>query len=550
MKLNSIKYIAIAGIVALTSCDDFLDKVPDNRVELSTPDQLTQLLVNAYNTYNYSTVCELSGDNYIDNNSPDKDGVRYNLAVSSIADLEAFCWEDIVSSVSQDSPSSIWQGCYHSIAVCNAVLERVAELEAEGRGDEVSAQKGEALVSRAYHHFILANIFSMPYAGDAASEAIPSVPYMTKSEDKVLVHYDRESLASVYRKIEADIVDGLPLIDDSNYEVPKYHFNKKAANAFAARFYLYKRDYEKAEAHATEALGGATGNPAGMMRQFWAKTFTTYNALVSAYCSAEEQSNLLIMPTYSSFSRSRGRFATNREAADATIFGKGPTWNIYNFHPCYSGKLFLAGSINYGVFFPKAGELFEYTDKVAGIGYIHIMRCEFTAEEAILTRAEARFYQGNIAGGMEDLRIWDKSRQNVSMAVSFPEFTEERLKTFYAEEAVEGIVQPLYIDEICPSDKYALTDDILPYIQCVLHFRRIETIDDGLRWFDIKRYGIEVTHKIGANRVEFLSKHDARRAIQVPAEVISAGFEPNIRVNLPAEEGKYSPVTTPYLTKK
>ena len=38
---------------------------------------------------------------------------------------------------------------------------------------------------------------------------------------------------------DADLEEGLPLIDDNIYLRVKYHFNKKAAYAFAARFYLY-----------------------------------------------------------------------------------------------------------------------------------------------------------------------------------------------------------------------------------------------------------------------------------------------------------------------
>lgn len=31
-------------------------------------------------------------------------------------------------------------------------------------------------------------------------------------------------------------------------------------------------------------------------------------------------------------------------------------------------------------------------------------------------------------------------------------------------------------------------------IQCLLHMRRIITVHEGLRWNDIKRYGIEISH--------------------------------------------------------
>ncbi|MDE7379301.1 MAG: RagB/SusD family nutrient uptake outer membrane protein [Paraprevotella sp.] len=536
MKLT--KYIAVAAVAVLaSSCNDFLDQVPDNRVEIGTADECKQLLVDAYLQYNYATICEFSSDNVVDNNSPDENGNRYNLTYRDEADLEAFAWDDIVSNIDTDSPSMVWSGCYHAIAVCNNALDAIAKLEAKGRGSEVQAQKGEALVSRAYHHFILANIFAKAYAGEELSENIPAIPYMQKTETEVLVRYERESLASVYRKIEADLLAGLPLIDDGSYDVPKYHFNKKAANAFAARFYLYKRDYEKVEKYATEALGGEEADPSDLMRKFWVKSFTTYDALVAAYASVEEQCNFMLVPTYSDFTRRRGsRFALNRDAQEATIMSAGPTWPNYNFHPCYSGKIYIRGSQEYGSFFPKAGEFFEYTDKVAGIGFIHIVRCEFTAEETLLARAEARLYLNRKEDAIADLKIWDAARRNVSVAATFKDFTEANVNSFYRNPGY-GIVKPLHIDEVCPSDKYALTKDIETLIQCVLHFRRIETIDDGYRWFDIKRYGIEITHKIGLDRVETLVTNDPRTALQIPAEAIAAGFKPNDRAPMKKDSG-------------
>ena len=53
MKLNLLKYTAFCvAALALASCNDFLDKVPDTRVELNSPEQLRLLMVNAYPSSN------------------------------------------------------------------------------------------------------------------------------------------------------------------------------------------------------------------------------------------------------------------------------------------------------------------------------------------------------------------------------------------------------------------------------------------------------------------------------------------------------------------
>lgn len=40
----------------------------------------------------------------------------------------------------------------------------------------------------------------------------------------------------MYEKIEKDLKLGLSLVNDDYYVKPKFHFNKKAAYAFASRF--------------------------------------------------------------------------------------------------------------------------------------------------------------------------------------------------------------------------------------------------------------------------------------------------------------------------
>ena len=103
-----------------------------------------------------------------------------------------------------------------------------------------------------------------------------------------------------------------------------------------------------------------------------------------------------------------------------------------------------------------------------------------------------------------------------------------------------GIAKPLHIDIVCPSAQYHNSPEINPYLQCVQHFRRIEFLFRGMRWFDIKRYGISFSHVIGKDaRVVTLNPNiesgvlDHRMALQIPNEVIAAGIDPNNRIDPP-----------------
>ena len=72
-------------------------------------------------------------------------------------------------------------------------------------------------------------------------------------------------------------------------------------------------------------------------------------------------------------------------------------------------------------------------------------------------------------------------------------------------------------------------------IQLILAARRYETLTEGKRWFDIKRWGIEIPRRTmtaggaPASVTDWLKVDDPRRAIQIPQKVREAGYEPNPR---------------------
>ena len=72
-------------------------------------------------------------------------------------------------------------------------------------------------------------------------------------------------------------------------------------------------------------------------------------------------------------------------------------------------------------------------------------------------------------------------------------------------------------------------------INLLLHMRRIENLHTGLRFNDIKRYGISYAHPNPDNPspkegdAEVFMPGDLRGAMQLPSDVIAAGLEANPR---------------------
>lgn len=529
MKKNIIYIIGVA--LMLTGCN-FLDKEPDLRTDIDTQKKVRLLLTSAYEMPNIGPMGETSSDNMVDNNTPDSEGhVNTKVPMSQMYN-EYFAWEDVKSDSQQDSPYYIWQGCYSNIAVANQALEAIKALEE--KGINCSAEKAEALIIRAYNHFVLVNVFCQAYKDEVASQQDLGVHYMTEAEKTVKPEYSRGSVAEVYRCIEQDLNEALPYIADDYYKVPKYHFNVKAANAFAARFYLFKRDYQRCIECANKVLGVDSEAALSMM---WnaakAKLQGNSSEEANVWIDPADNGNLLITTTMSvqqyAWIPDYARYTLNRAPRDYTIntgeVGGGPCWSD-NFP-----LNFWRYDANYGGFLCKIKVFFEYTDKVAGIGFGHTMRREFTAGETLLCRAEAKAMLGNTTGAIEDLDIWAQG-YNCDRDV-----TLTRLQNYYAAggsaERQAQLIPELHCADMNAEWGAQYAQANKEVIWCCLHLRRVENMHDGTRWFDIKRYGIELKHEIGNPVVtKTLIWNDDRRAIQLPQEAILAGQQPNPRVIL------------------
>lgn len=558
MKKSKFIYaLSAAAVLGLSSCgSDFLDTPTDSRVELDTTEKLRMLLVSSYPQYNYAWPCEIMSDNIEDNNAPDADGLRYNLSPYDRADDEMFAWETCVSSTSADTPSSIWEGHYNAIAGANAVLEVLDKWQAEGQTLDATqlAIKGEALLIRSYCHFILAQVFCHPYRGDDVNATLLGVPYIKKPETTVKPNYERGTLKETYDNIRADLEAGLALVDNSIYEIPKYHFNKTAADAYAARFYLFTREYDKCLEHCNAAFGGESIDPKQYLSTMFENLGNFY--YISDFGlfaqGSDKPRNFMLIATYSQAWRhfiSSKRYAVIRDALNSTIHGSSPSWSSFQWrssdgkgssftmHPCFNGACANNGKAEYGTYFAgNISEQFEYSDKLAGIGYTHVTRSEFTGEEVLLTRAEAKLFLGRTQEAVDDLSIWEKARRKCPSAEGdesrFVDLTIENIRRFYVDRDPQyGIAKEIHIDDICPSQWSITTPEQIGVLQCIQHFRRIEQIHTGMRWFDIKRLGLEFDRKIGKDGVDHLGIFDERKAMQIPAEIQAAGIKSNPRVS-------------------
>lgn len=518
------KYLMGLAVLGFMSCNSFLDTMPDNRAEVDTPEKVKKLLVSAYPDSPYILMCEVSSDNV------DRTGA--NNPNGSVLTDQIYAWEEIRES-GNESPITVWAANHTAIAAANQALLSIEEM---GNTKNLQGSKAEALLCRAYAHFMLVNIFGQHYS-EAHSATDLGVAYMTAPETTLDPKYKRESVKSNYEKIEADILAALPHVRENVFDVPKYHFNENAAYAFAARFYLYKGDMDKVIEYASKVLGPS---PATMLRdnKYLATLPQDGTATAKEFISPSLKANLLLLTGTSSLGYTYGpysvesRYTHNKVISDTETYDikKAPWGNINNSSVYHIRSREYSGTNLNKVIMPRLPFYFEYIDPVAGIGYRKTVYAAFTSDETLLARAEAYVRTNQFDLAVADINSWLGAYVKNFVAVTQADI--EAWANGYAYYTPQNPTPKKELNPDFDLVKGSAQENLLQY---VLYLRRFETLHTGLRWFDIKRYGITVTRRLidgGAVQAvlpNVLMKRDNRSALQLPADVISAGLTPNPR---------------------
>lgn len=535
------KYIGLASVVlglGLTSCDSFLDTLPDNRTEANTEEKIQKLLVSAYPTHDHMLFTEYGSDNVDDMgaNNPNTDRLLD----------EVYAWKDVTETDNQD-PETYWQDLYQCIETANMALEGI---EAMGGATTPSLREveAEALLCRAYAHFMLCNVFAMHY--DANNSKAMGISYVTETEKELNPKYERETVHENYAHIAQDLEKALPNVGDSYYKIPKYHFNKNAAYAFATRFYLYYEKYDKVIEYANKVLGT---NPASMLRD-WATLNTmpdgsdfqqspTTNHVIEATLNC----NLLLLTSYSGQGIYFGGFFSGHRYSHCEYIGQNETisalaglWGGDYTSFAMQVKRYSGSNMNAWSQW-RMPYLFEYTDPVAQIGYQHTVYNAFTGDEVLLNRAEAYTMLNDTLKAAADLQIWVRNTSTQKNFVLTPQVVREFMNGIpYAYDDKAGVQKAAltsslkkHLNPKFTIDAEGSTQESM--IQLVLACRRYETLHEGKRWFDIKRWGIEIPRRVmNASGTpdhidDWLTVDDPRRAVQIPQKVREAGYTPNPR---------------------
>lgn len=483
--------LSLIVLLGISSCDEFLSEIPDNRTQIDTADKISELLVNAYPQASYMDIAETMSDNVGDG----------NIGTLIINNTQNYNWE-MHNQTDTDTQAYYWDACYKAIAHANQALQSIEEL---GGNPSLNPQKGEALLARAYSHFMLVSLWSQRYNPATAATDL-GIPYVTEPETKLLQNYTRNTVKEVFDFIQKDIEEGLPLVTN-DYSEPKFHFNKEAAKAFASRFYVVKGDWDK----VLEVSSEIGSMPGAKLKDYVALSAMSPDIQFIEYGKSSYTSNLLIASPSSLIGRSASgsNFYLNDDKQTeifrtANPFGKAWLFSSYTYS---SGNTY---------FTPKFKEYFKYTNISAGIGEAYCGIVLLSNDEFYLNRIEALVMKGRIAEANTELQYFIGTRTK-GYNPTTDVLTNEDILSLY----------PVVANELTPY--YDMTTEQTSYVKAILEARRRDFVHEGLRWFDVKRFNIVVTHNTFGKPTNTLTKDDKRRALQIPLSASNSGIEKNPR---------------------
>jgi hypothetical protein len=346
---------------------------------------------------------------------------------------------------------------YRIISNANLIIENVDK--AQGPDADKKAIKGEALVYRAWSHFMLVQLYGKRYDAAAKPNAQAGVPLMLTSN---INGQRRDSVEKVYAQVNKDLDDAITNLAGYTRKF-KSHFDVQVAKGIKARVALTQQDWTNAAKYAAEARAGYQL----MTNADYQKGFNDINNIEWMWGSQQVTDQTTFF--YSFFAYMSANYASsdirgNPKAINSQLYRQIDAKDVRKLLWDSTGK----NSTSFPV--PSGGTRYPYMNRKfltatsSSIGDVPYMR----AAEMYLIEAEAKARMGDNAGAQAVLYTLAANRN------------------------------PSYVKSTRTGQ--ALIDEIM--IQ-----RRVELWGEGFRFLDLKR----LNQKLDRNN----ANHNASLALEM-----------------------------------
>lgn len=248
MKSNLFLMVSVGLFFMTTGCGDFLKESSLDEVRPSTANELEQVLQGeGYPLDTYFVA-------YLDLLTDDvESGYTAGKADLLVTGASTFTWQPDMNEEMREGKVRIinvdtWEHYYRRIMGCNVVLDQLGKVV--GTEAEKGNLKGQALAMRAYYHFMLVNLYGLPYNTKGVNPSdLPGVPLSVESAVKDEFP-SRNSVTQVYEQMEKDLLMAFSLLKQYGTKNPYYKASDLFASMVLSRMYLYMEKWDKAREYA------------------------------------------------------------------------------------------------------------------------------------------------------------------------------------------------------------------------------------------------------------------------------------------------------------
>lgn len=233
-----------------TACEEYTDIKPKGKNLLETADELEYLLNYSFNSASAFKLTKLY--NLVNDMYSYGYGDIPTILSGSIKDLQyaRLTYDASVDRLALTKTDGFYEGVYKIINTrLNMILEQAPNVNSDL--EKVEQLKSEALVLRAYLHYILVNTYAKAY-DPSTSETDGGIVYMNKVDfENTPV---KSTVAEVYQNMLSDINTALGMNSLPDQPATAMRVAKGFAYAVKARILLSMRDYEGALLVADSSL--------------------------------------------------------------------------------------------------------------------------------------------------------------------------------------------------------------------------------------------------------------------------------------------------------
>lgn len=238
--------IIVLAMTVLTACDDFLDEQPRGNAIADTTDDYNAM----FNATQFMNIAVPDYTKWLNPDITHTTTTLQNLDTQAIYGMmggattygfsSTNAYQLMTNPYADTENCDIWAGFYQRIYTYNVIANGVMGSRA-GTDAQRRALLAEARFSRAWMHFMLAQIFSKPY--QLASDDDLTIPIVSQA-NSMEKSFTRATKKQLYDFIESDLTESVEDLEDRPDH--KMRVYKTTGYAMLGKYYWMTGQYEKA----------------------------------------------------------------------------------------------------------------------------------------------------------------------------------------------------------------------------------------------------------------------------------------------------------------